>query len=431
MGWSYVSEHLFSPSTGQPGDALRIKQYAQRINALFSELEPLVVGHPGFATAAKEFHRVYDDQYALLSQVSSGSQEDFLARILPVARRVRQAGARVTLARDNLRIEIDILNRARLEQERARADIKFQILAGIVAEVLLTLLVVGLFLRSIGDRLKLLMANAAMIPTAQALERRVPGFDELAQLDKILHDAAQQLRAASESRLALMDMLAHDIRSPLNAADLAIGNMLKEGSSRTSIDRERLGNLKETVRKLLQLSEDLLTADKLEAGLLPPERTVVELPGVVGEALKMVAPLAAEKHLEIKPSIAAEAVLADRRRLLQILVNLLSNAIHFSPWQGTVQVCAKPKDNLVRIEVQDCGPGIPENERKRIFSKFYQGETGSSKRGFGLGLAICKMLVEQHHGQIGVDSEIGKGSSFWFTLPSAADEEPDEEREPS
>ncbi|HEY9715451.1 MAG TPA: sensor histidine kinase, partial [Chroococcales cyanobacterium] len=105
--------------------------------------------------------------------------------------------------------------------------------------------------------------------------------------------------------------------------------------------------------------------------------------------------------------------------VLQVVVNYLGNAIKFAPPDSKIEVSAQQIDSQVRVSVQDEGPGMTKDDQKKLFQKFYQTEDGKAEKGFGLGLAICKLIVESHGGKVGVESEPGKGACFWFKIDSS------------
>jgi signal transduction histidine kinase len=148
----------------------------------------------------------------------------------------------------------------------------------------------------------------------------------------------------------------------------------------------------------------------------------------VHEVVEGLRPLAAEKVVTLEANIPGPSILvcADRDKINQVLMNLIGNAIKFTPAQGRVAVSAsKNGKESVRVSVSDTGPGIPPEEKEKIFDKFYQiaGVEGPKPRGTGLGLAICKALVELHGGRIWVESDLSGGSNFTFTLPAAESEQ--------
>jgi signal transduction histidine kinase len=164
-------------------------------------------------------------------------------------------------------------------------------------------------------------------------------------------------------------------------------------------------------------------------------RQLVSVAEVLGEAMDMVEALGRDKRIALRTEIAAApgnaptapgvTVLADRDIVRRVLVNLLGNALKFTPEGGSITVGAEPQQGpgeTVCVWVRDTGPGIAPEHQGRIFDKFYQVRPGATAGGVastGLGLSFCRMAVEAHGGRIGVDSEPGQGSRFWFTLPAA------------
>jgi signal transduction histidine kinase len=174
---------------------------------------------------------------------------------------------------------------------------------------------------------------------------------------------------------------------------------------------------------LTRLVSDLLDMSQIQAGAFSLDPQPLELMTLVAEVLEGIAPLATSKRLALHTALPAEqpAVLADHRRVGQVLLNLLSNAVKFTPEGGRVDLrMAIVEGGALRCEVTDTGPGIPPEAMSRLFQRFSQLDMKSTRRagGAGLGLSIAKGIVEAHGGQIGVESEPGVGSTFWFTLPA-------------
>jgi signal transduction histidine kinase len=174
-------------------------------------------------------------------------------------------------------------------------------------------------------------------------------------------------------------------------------------------------------QRLLDLINDLLDIEKIESGKLTLSPEVLDVEDVVREA--MVLNKAFGDRFRVRFELAAplpgRSVLADRKRLLQIMTNLLSNAAKFSPEGDAVEIRMAESGRHVRVEVQDHGPGIPEAFRSRIFGRFAQADSTASRQkgGTGLGLAICKRLIEMMRGRIGFEDRPGGGTTFWFELP--------------
>jgi signal transduction histidine kinase len=160
----------------------------------------------------------------------------------------------------------------------------------------------------------------------------------------------------------------------------------------------------------------LLLLEKGETKLkLNPE--VVNLKDLCQSASDTVHPQARSKSIKIDNAVESCELIADRMRVEQVLINLLSNAVKFSERGGSVSIVSERSDEFVTISVNDAGKGIDADECPHLFEKFFQSRNAASGEGFGLGLAIAKMIVEEHDGKIGVRSEVGKGSTFWFSLP--------------
>jgi len=174
-------------------------------------------------------------------------------------------------------------------------------------------------------------------------------------------------------------------------------------------------------QRLLDLINDILDIEKIESGKLTLVPEIIRADELVRESIVLNKAFGDrfKVRFEAIGGLSERTVNADRKRLLQVMTNLLSNAAKFSPEGEVVQVGIEDRGPAVRIAVQDRGSGIPENFRNRIFGRFTQADstTARQKGGTGLGLAICKRLVEMMQGRIGFDDRPGGGTSFWFELP--------------
>jgi signal transduction histidine kinase len=184
-----------------------------------------------------------------------------------------------------------------------------------------------------------------------------------------------------------------------------------------------LARIKSNTDRLSRLINDLLDLSRIESGRVEVRPTTVPLAALAEEVAEHLKALAAEKRIQIEvpsPDLSL-TVWADRDKVTQILMNLIGNAVKFTPQEGRVTV-AMEKNGIedVRISVADTGPGILPEETNKIFVKFYQVANIDKQRpkGSGMGLAISKALVEMHGGKIWVESEMGRGSTFYFTLPA-------------
>ncbi|MGE5571150.1 MAG: ATP-binding protein [Rhodospirillales bacterium] len=256
-------------------------------------------------------------------------------------------------------------------------------------------------------------------------ERRVARRTaELAALNEELELRNREVERASRLKSEFVTRMSHELRTPMNAI-IGFSDLLVEETEGplNQTQKSFVGHIQRGANHLLELINDILDLSKIEAGRVELRFEDFEPAGALAEVLAVIRPLAEAKRLEIESLVPAELeVCADRTRFKQILYNLLSNAVKFTPEGGRVRIDAGAEGGEVWIAVTDTGVGIPPGEHHAIFAEFYQVGTTTRgvKEGTGLGLSITKRLVELHGGRIEVQSELGKGSRFTFTLPAAA-----------
>ncbi len=214
-------------------------------------------------------------------------------------------------------------------------------------------------------------------------------------------------------------MVSHDLRTPLTNLSLfleCISCGLYKSWSTQKLEESAEKNSSE-VGRLIRLINKLLELDKLERGFDKPVITQIWLTDLIPVAVEAVSNYATASNIMFVYEFEDHMLLADPDQLTQILVNLLGNAIKFSPHGGTIKVVGNSLPAHTELQIIDDGPGIPEELQAHIFERFGQVQNSKSKDGTGLGLAICRSLVEGHGGTIGVFSEPGKGSTFWIRIP--------------
>ena len=236
-------------------------------------------------------------------------------------------------------------------------------------------------------------------------------------------EAAEALAAAKSQFLA---MVSHEIRTPMNGI-LGMARLLLDDGPAPG-QRDRLETLTASAEALLALLDDILDLSKLEAGRIECQATPFHLRSVVAGLMALMAGRADSKNLQVTADLAPEVpdwVLGDAGRLRQVLTNLVGNAVKFTA-AGRVSLHVAAAEGGLVFTVADTGIGIDAPARARLFEPFFQADSSISRRfgGTGLGLAICKRLVEAQGGEIGVDSEPGQGSRFWFRLPYPPAEAP-------
>ena len=240
----------------------------------------------------------------------------------------------------------------------------------------------------------------------------------LAIVNSRLYEAAQR---ATRARDEVMGVVAHDVRSPLHSIRLAAQLLERKISKSELRGHEYAASIVRSVDRADRLIEDLLDITRVEAGSLALVRSELAVRSFLGDALGSQRLLASEASHELRIEIDEDLppLCADPDRLLQVLENLVGNAIKFTQDGGTITVTAMRDADEVRFSIADTGAGIPAQSLPHVFDRFWQARRAGS-RGAGLGLAICKGIVEAHGGRIWVESTEGRGSTFSFTIPAAA-----------
>ena len=258
----------------------------------------------------------------------------------------------------------------------------------------------------------------------ETAKREVEAFSQSVVLAK------EELERSSKFKDQFLSTMSHELRTPLNAV-LGFSDLLGEDRYGFLNEKQRryVNHISTGGKHLLRLINDILDLSRIEAGRLQLTLETVRVDASLSEACDTLQPLASKKnHRLIKHPAPGLSVRADGTRLKQILMNLIGNAIKFTPDGGTIELAARKIGDLVRLEVRDSGPGIPSEEQKRIFEAFYRlTQNAKAAEGSGLGLAITQRLVELHGGQLGLESQPGMGSCFYFNLPLAPSVEPREE----
>jgi signal transduction histidine kinase len=243
---------------------------------------------------------------------------------------------------------------------------------------------------------------------------------QVAERTHELGEAIAQLESASRHKSDFLANMSHELRTPLNAiigfSEVLLERMFGEINAK---QKEYLQDILSSGRHLLSLINDILDISKVEAGRMELQPGTFDLRFVLLKAVSLVRERATRQgitvELEVDQSVGA--IEADERRVKQILFNLLSNALKFTPSGGRVTLTAARIDDAVQISVRDTGIGIRGEDQDRIFEEFQQAGPGKAVEGTGLGLALARRFVEMHGGRIWVESVVGAGSSFTFTLP--------------
>jgi heavy metal sensor kinase len=267
------------------------------------------------------------------------------------------------------------------------------------------------------------MALAAERISAERLGERLPvdnPHDEFGRLATITNRSLDRLRETIERQRRFTADASHEIRTPLTAIRAA-GEVALRSPQSPEQYREAIGAMLEGVARLTDLAERLLVLACADSGRYSASPEALDAAGVAREVADLLGPLADDKALTLAINTDhAAPVHADRFLLRQAVMNLVDNAIKYTPHGGRVEIAATSRDGSVRIAVRDSGPGIADEHRGRVFERFYRVDPSRAGSGAGLGLAIAKWAVEAGGGRIALDSELGHGSTFTIILPAPA-----------
>jgi signal transduction histidine kinase len=251
----------------------------------------------------------------------------------------------------------------------------------------------------------------------------LPLFSELARRASLSIDNARlylESQQAVRAREEVLAIVSHDLRNPLNAVTLG-ASLLQMSDTLSPDDREQIETIEVSAKRMARLIADLLDVTRLEGGKrLPIEPEPVPVHELINETEELFRAQAAVAQVALITRVDPEvpSVHADRHRVMQVVSNLIGNSMKFTPPAGSIEFSAKRTDGMVLFTVSDTGPGIPNENLNDIFSPYWQAKR-AERMGAGLGLPIAKGIVEAHGGKIWVESEAGKGTRFYFTLPLA------------
>ncbi len=249
---------------------------------------------------------------------------------------------------------------------------------------------------------------------------RVSTHLELQRQRHKLKENYEQLRRLEELRDNLVHMVVHDLRNPLTGISGFLDLTLAlEKETLTEDGLEYLQTAKRSTTAVIDMVSAVLDVSKMEAGEMKLHLVECDLVRIAADLMSGMESLKEAREMILDAPPAPVTVVADKDLILRVIQNLLGNALKFTPSDGWIRLGIEPDENRVCVRVWDNGPGIPPEYRERIFEKFGQVEAHANrqKHSTGLGLTFCKLAVEAHGGSVGVESEVDKGSTFWFVLP--------------
>jgi two-component system sensor histidine kinase GlrK len=233
---------------------------------------------------------------------------------------------------------------------------------------------------------------------------------------------SQRLKELDYIKADFFASMSHELRTPLTSIKEGTGLLLDGvGGATTEKQQKLLGIITEESNRLISLVNTFLDLSKMEAGMMHYDFESAYIEPLIKRALAEITPLMEAKQIQLESALDGPmpAVRIDPERILQVLRNLMGNAVKFTPKGGVVSIVAKTRDGIVEVSVKDSGPGIPAESLGSIFEKFSQGShaTANNRQGTGLGLAIAKNIITSHGGNIWAESQLGGGSKFVFVLP--------------
>ncbi|NVB81791.1 MAG: GAF domain-containing sensor histidine kinase [Kofleriaceae bacterium] len=255
--------------------------------------------------------------------------------------------------------------------------------------------------------------DASHVKAAEEVARRAAVALDNARLYKVASDAV-------EARDEILGVVAHDLRNPLATIQMAAEMVLEQRGEPAVCVENAMQIILRSSDRANRLIEDLLELRRVQLGQLSVRPEIVEPERLIRELLTSQSLLLATARLELRCELPASlpALWADRDRVTQVFENLFANALKFTPGGGTITFGARADGDEVLFRVSDTGPGMPQEEVARLFERFWQSHD-ADRRGLGLGLAIAKQVVEAHGGRIWADSQLGRGTTFSFTVPVA------------
>ncbi len=412
--------------TRAPMFGARYEMAVGNVASQFCELDVLVRDNPDQLSNLRRIKITADNMIVFLTKLKRGSEDETptLAALLGRPRdfgTVKSSIEQLSIGmRSFLEGEREIERISPVQQERNRQNIELALMGGLGLNIVLALSLALFFSRGITRRLRVLIDNTLRLSRAQKLHPPLGGSDEIAHLDKVFHTMVSDLRELDRLKQEFVSMVSHELKSPLTSVQGTL-TLLEEGAlgEISPKAKDRVQKAEVDVRRLITLINDLLDIDKIESGKLEMYLEDVQLSQVLERSVISVQGMADQQGVLLSILSTDAVVYGDEDRLVQVVINLLSNAIKYSRAGQTVTVTVEDLPGQAQVKVIDHGRGIPSEYKSLVFERFRQVEAADTKvkGGTGLGLTICKKIVEQLGGTIGVESEEGQGSTFWFSIP--------------
>lgn len=396
---------------------------------LFARIQEQRIGRTGQIYWVDEDGQFYDSGLQYIPSVTPAQMNEFFLQDQHLIKKLKGADATYVGAFAPAPILGTYVTVLQLRDEAYRSIHYSNVIIIIFMIAIATLAYFGAltFAESLGEPIAAL-SEAAKEVSQGHLDQKIDanlGWGEfkglIAAFNKMTDDlkdyqALQLKNQVSEMKEHVFRAVAHDLRAPLLGLQGYI-YILSEGKVSSEEEKNYLKLMDEAAQNLSALLEDVLEVSRLESGLIPAQKTRVDLKLLVDHVINTLLPVARAKHIELSAQLKAGEVFADAKLLQRLLMNLVSNAIKFTE-RGRVIISSKETDKKTQISVKDTGIGLSGKEQQAVFDKYHQ--TDNNAAGYGLGLFISRQIAQAHNGELSVQSEPGKGSTFTLTLPKEA-----------
>ncbi len=270
---------------------------------------------------------------------------------------------------------------------------------------------------SLIEHAELVLVACSILAIACGVGLSLLASGRLVRQFRAVEAATEAAERAAKAREEVLAVVSHDLRNPLQAISLSAS--LVGETTQDATTRGYLQTIHNAAARMRHMIDELLEAARVDNNHVELHREPVASSELLDEAVELFREAARTRHVELVHDAPSVQVLADRERVLAVLSNLIGNALKFSPSDTRIAARAQLAGNAMRFSVVDAGPGVAADQIPHLFERFWQADRRTRREGLGLGLYICKRLVEAHHGAIGCDSVLGAGATFWFTLPIA------------
>lgn len=325
---------------------------------------------------------------------------------------------------ERLRINQQMTTYAKVKDLAAAAAQAREVSLSITAGCLLVIVLMSLLItKSITRPLAALKAKTQEIARGNFDNPvRVRSPQEIGELAVALNSMSQRLKELDRMKADFFASMSHELRTPLTSIKEGTGLLLDGvGGATTEKQQKLLGIITEESNRLISLVNTFLDLAKMEAGMMRYEFEMSPIEPLINRAVAEITPLVEAKRIRFESALDGPmpTLRLDPERMLQVLRNLMGNAVKFTPKGGHVSIAVKRRDGILEVSVKDSGPGIPAESLESIFEKFSQGSHAGAihRQGTGLGLAITKNIISSHGGNIWAESQLGSGSKFVFVLP--------------